>query len=43
MMRLQDGCTPLHTAASNGSAAVSRLLLKKGASVDDKEEVSDYV
>lgn len=37
---LHDGATPLFVAAQNGHFPVARLLLKRGAEVDAKREVS---
>ena len=36
---LQDGASPLHTAAHNGHISVCRLLIEQGANVNSQKKV----
>lgn len=40
---LQDGKTPLIRTAEEGLVSVTLALIKKGARVDDKDKVCDFV
>ena len=40
MHLMQDGRTPLHTAAWSGKSAAAALLLDRGAAIKAKDKVS---